>query len=267
MDFKKDIGNECAFHITKTSTFCSSSDIVYKINEVTGTMSLDVLKDKYKCETEECVLTHPKIIEAVGHDSIMKTIADRFRPTGPRESNEWFSNNDIDSVLNQIQQKYVDKHFLHVQFQMIDFEKTQSELAILDMPTKYKENYRTFGTVLNTDVSTGRGKHWFALFGQFLDNSDVFTIEYFNSSGELPMDQVAMWIKRVKHEWQPFFQKQIIDVVATRIVNQKDNWNCGAYSLYYIISRLDGTPYQYFANNAIGDDNMQEFRKFLFRPN
>jgi hypothetical protein len=50
-----------------------------------------------------------------------------FKPEGPRDSTKWFSNTDIDSVLAQIQKKYIDKHFLHVPYQMIDFEKIQSE--------------------------------------------------------------------------------------------------------------------------------------------
>lgn len=280
MEFSKYIDNECGFHIEKKGEFCSPPDVVEKLEILLDAHGgrlqepllqdndekqlKDRLKAKFNCETEACILEKPEVIEVIGNTDLI--INEMFKPTGPRDNNNWFSNDDIDSVLDQIQKKYTDKHFLHHHYQMIDFEKVQSSLATTDWPQKYQEGYRTFGAVFNTDVSTGRGKHWFAIYGCFEDSAPDFTIEYFNSSGELPMDEVTIWMKKVKHLWQSSFDKKINDVVVTRIVNQKDNWNCGSYSLYYIISRLDGVPYQHFKHNLIGDERMQEFRKFLFRP-
>jgi hypothetical protein len=272
MEFKDDIKKECGFHITKEKGFCAPDHIVDKIKEAHSiyiedeTEVLDELKKKYNCKTEVCVLTHPTVKQQIGDSKIYDIISEYFKPSGPRDTNNWLSNTDIDDVLYQIQKKYADtKSFLHIPFQMIDFEKTRSDLAMLDWPKKYEEGFRSFGTVLNTDYSTGRGKHWFAIYGSFEDTNNEFTIEYFNSSGELPMNQVSTWMKRVKNEWQSHFNKPIKDIVVTRIVNQQDDWNCGPYSLYYIISRLSGTDYKYFKDNAIGDENMQEFRKYLFR--
>jgi hypothetical protein len=269
MEFEDKLDDECAFHIEKTNEFCAPDDIVEKIKETTnidGHQILERLKEKYDCKTEVCVLSHPEIKYTIG--DISDIIEQYFKPAGPRDTTEWLSNNHIDEVLHQIQKKYNKKQFLHITFQMIDFERTKSELATLDWPKKYLEGFRSFGTVLNTDHSAGRGKHWFALHGSFDDADDEFTIEYFNSSGELPMNEVSLWMKRVKHEWQPAFDKPIKDVVVTRIVNQEDDWNCGPYSLYYIISRISGVSHKHFKDNPIGDDKMQLFRKFLFRnPN
>jgi hypothetical protein len=271
MDFKHKLDDECGHHIEKNNGFCAPDHIVEKVKEINnidgadGPQILEELKNKYNCKTEVCVLSHPEVKYTIGDSKIRDVIVQHFKPVGPRNSNAWLSNNNIDEVLAQIQKQYKEKNFFHICFQMIDFEKTKSELATLDWPKKHKEGFRSFGTVLNTDYSTGRGKHWFALHGSFQDTDDEFTIEYFNSSGELPMDEISMWMKKVKHEWQPAFDKPIKDVIVTRIENQQDDWNCGPYSLYYIISRIDGTDYKYFKNNKIGDDNMQLFRKFLFR--
>jgi hypothetical protein len=263
MEFK--IDNDCSFDKTVVSEFCSPEEIVDKLKQITQVSTQDEMKEKYNCDTEVCILNHPEVKQQLGHDIIEDIFTKHFKPLGPRDNNKWFNNTDIDSVLEQIQRKYTDKHFLHIEFQMSDFEKTGTALATLDWPSKYKEGFRSFGTVFNTDTSSGSGEHWFAVFACFDDNANEFTIEYFNSSGELPMNPIAKWMKRVKHEWQIHFDKPISDVVVTRIVNQEDNWNCGSYSLYYIISRLDGVPYQYFKNNKIGDEKMQLFRKFLFR--
>lgn len=271
MEFKKDIPDECGFHIKRNGAFCAPDNIIEKVktlvpqNSTTDVVVLDNLKKKFNCDNEVCILNQNEVKTLIGVENVLKIINEYFKPDGPRDNNNWFSNSDIDNVLVQISKKYIDKHFLHISFQMIDFEKTQSALARLDWPKKYNEGYRSFGTVFNTDLSTGRGKHWFSIYASFEDDNNEFTIEYFNSSGELPMNQINVWMKRVKHEWQPFFKKPIRDIIATRIVNQQDEWNCGSYSLYYIISRLDGVPYTYFNNNPIGDENMQIFRQYLFR--
>lgn len=271
MDFKADIGNDCAFHIENKGPFCAPEEVVDKLKEKFDEKEddelLDKLKDKFQCETEICILEHPEVKNEIGHEEVSALIETSFKPEGPRETTAWLSNIEIDAVLDQMEKKYSDKKFLHIPFQMIDFEQTGSELARLDWPKKYEEGYRCFGAVLNTDTSKGRGIHWFSIFCSCLDSDEKFTIEYFNSSGSLPMHQVANWMKRVKHEWQPYFKndKRIEDITVTRLVNQEDDFSCGSYSLYYIISRLDGTPYEYFKHNKIGDDNMLEFRKYLFR--
>lgn len=265
MDFKSDIGNDCAFNIEKKDEFCAPKEIVDKLKQIITDDNLDGIKTKLGCETETCVLRHPTVKKVIGDDIIDKVIDENFKPSGPRDTTNWLSNVDIDSVLTQVAKKYTDKQFLHINFQMIDFAKTGGELAKLDWPEKYNEGYRTFGTVFNTDKSTGRGQHWFAIYSSFENDSEPFTIEYFNSSGEKPMDEIVHWMKSVKHRWQEKFDKPINDVIATNIVNQQDNHSCGAYSLYYIMSRLSGTPHKYFKQNAIGDENMVEFRKYLFR--
>jgi hypothetical protein len=274
MDFKDKV-DDCGFHIEKKGAFCAPRHIVDKLKDFVVNFHLatnasektvmETLKEKYDCNSEACILQQSEIKNFIDPHTVERALKENFKPTGPRESSAWLSNFDIDDVLKQIQLKYGDKHFLHLPFQMRDFEKTGSELARLDWPARYKEGYRTFGTVMNTDESSGNGQHWFAIFGDFSDGTSPFTIEYFNSSGELPLDEVSLWMKRVKHEWAATMQKNIKDIMVTRIVNQSDNHSCGPYSLYYIISRLDGTPYSYFRNNRVGDKAMHLFRKYLFR--
>lgn len=264
MEFEKEINNECAFHIEPREGFCSPPEVIEKIKLPT-VKNVEELKDKYNCPTEVCVLEHPSIQKIVGDtESIVKT---HFKPTGPRLSEEWLSNIEIDAVLSQIQKKYADKHFLHIPFQMIDFDKVGSELSKLpnEWPKHYMNGYRTFGTVINTDKSTGKGLHWFAVFGDFLPTSNPYTIEYFNSSGERPYDEIKAWMKRMKYCMDTPIP--IIDVNVTNIQNQKDDHSCGPYSLYYIMSRLDGVPHHWFRKNKIGDEKMHKFREFLFRPN
>ncbi len=274
MEFKSELDSECAFHVQKTDGFCAPVQIVNKLKtfvaskeysnaENKHTSALDVLKAKYDCNSETCVLSQYDVKRYVNPDDIDKALKENFKPIGPARSTEWLSNFDIDDVLAQVERKYDDKNFLHIPFQMRDFEKTNSELARLDWQSKYNEGYRTFGTVINTDYSSGKGIHWFCLFGDFLDSSDKFTIEYFNSSGELPLPEISEWMKRTKYSLN--FPKEVKDVIVTRIENQSNSHACGVYSLYYIISRLDGVPWEWFKKNKVGDERMKYCRQYLFR--
>ncbi len=267
MEFKNEQTDECGFHVVKTEGFCASEQVVNKLKDLVEPSEnknlLSALKTKYRCDDEICILKNNEVKKYVGADLIEKILKENFKPIGPKCSREWLSNFNIDDIQDQMKKKYDNRKFYHIPFQMRDFEKTGSELAVFDWPSKYREGFRTFGTVMNTDYSSGKGIHWFALFGDFSDNLDVFTIEYFNSSGELPIPEVNVWMKKFKHSLN--FQKPVKDVITSRIVHQKSSTECGLYSLYYIISRLHGVPWEWFGKNRVKDKVMYEFREYLFR--
>lgn len=255
--------SDCAHDKPQDKVFCSPEKVVGQLKTMAAEHDegalLEKLKKKYHCSDEVCVLKSAEVLDAGSAESVIR---EYFKPTGPKKGSAWLSNFNIDSVLDQIEKKHPEKKFLHITYQMIDFAKTGTDLATLDWLAKYEQGYRTFGTIINTDTSHGKGIHWFALFGDFTDGADPFTVEYFNSSGELPMDEILVWMKKMT---QLKMAKPIKDIVATRIINQSDNHSCGPYSLYYIMSRLDGVPYAYFKNNKIGDQKMHKFRGYLFR--
>lgn len=236
-------------------------------------------------------------------DLLNKQISQLKQP-GPFDSKEWFSNINIDDTLEQFEDLFKDKNFLHIYFHMRDFKKSNSNpdekknLNKIKFSEYYKKGIRCFGVVFNTDVSTGGGEHWFAIFGDFSKNP--FTIEHFNSSGDNPLPEISDLMSSIKHEMLKYcFDKKSISnndnktyniagsspyngddsdnindddtmikcINATRIVNQKDNHSCGSYSLFYILCRLCDISCTVFENNAIGDNLMHEFRRHLFAHN
>ncbi len=268
MEFDTNDG-ECAFHKSSTGV-CSDAATLQKLKPMVAQTNdprdvINILKKKYDCGSESCVIKKAGKDGTLDSDEAHQILRNNFKPVGPRDTFEWLSNSNIDQVLDQIEKKYTEKKFHHINFQMIDFEEMGTELAKLDFPALYKQGKRTFGTVINTDVSSGQGIHWFAIFGDFSDNSPYYTIEYFNSSGEAPMDEIYEWMAKVKHKWASSFDKPIKTVDVSKIQHQKDDHSCGPYSLYYIISRLDGVPYSRFKSERISDVVMHDFRKYLFR--
>ena len=262
---------ECAFGI-EDSGVCFTPDVTKKLVEMSEKKGIkgnkpeeiiEKLAESVGCDSQSCLAANGEIIKAIGHDKMLKQLEERFKPEGPYDSYAWFSNVNIDNVLKQVSDAYKDKKFLHIPFGMSDFEKTNTSAATYDFVKEYNNGMRCFGVVFNTDISSRGGQHWFSVFGDF--SKKPFTIEYFNSAGTAPLPSISKWMK----ETAAYITKTLgecKDIVVTDIVNQQDNHSCGSYSLFYIISRLEGEPYETFKHTKIGDELMHNFRKlYLFR--
>lgn len=288
---------ECAFHL-KTD-ICSSESIINRMKEyilhnlanlnekkVTAPGEIiKIIKTMTGCKSESCVLKDNNFANFIGHDKIKKELDERFKPHGPALTYDLLSNFNIDDVLDQLEKAYKSENFYHVPFQMRDFEtykKNDNEIAIscarnakcmkyekdqnlatIDLAEKYTNGMRCFGVVFNTDYSTGNGIHWFCIFGDF--RKKPYTIEYFNSSGNLPLIEISSWMKNTKTKLAKQLNTAVVDVISSRIEHQFGDNQCGIYSLYYILSRLENVPYTYFSNNRIPDELMDDFRKMFFR--
>lgn len=269
--------SECAFYFKDRSgdSVCSEKEIIEKmkkflfdVDKVIANSDKDVIekmKKKYECKSESCVLLKDEVKKKIGENLVNVNLSKNFKPNGPWNSFQWFSNFNIDEVLGQFVIKYKDKKFRHIPFQMRDFESMGTELATIDLAKEYKnKEMECFGVVLNTDRSSGSGQHWFCLFGDF--TKEPITIEYFNSAGTLPLVEVEIWMKKTKNKLQKQLNKKVDDIITSRIVHQQDTHSCGAYSIYYIMCRLEGIPWTFFKSNRVPDKTMHQFRKnVLFR--
>jgi hypothetical protein len=291
MEFKP---NECSwekFRKNSDVSICSSPEVIKKmadflefmgeklsysnINDGNAKVTIvEKMKEKTGCESESCAVQNEKF-EKFASPFVIKKNLENFKTKGPANSTEWLSNFDIDDVLKEIKKTYTDEKFWHIPFQMRDFktnaphinanENLKNEnLETFDIVKKYKEGYKCFGVVINTDYSNGNGIHWFCLFVDI--RSDKATIEYFNSSGNEPLTEISAWMKKTKVLLEKEFpNKTFEDLVVSEEEHQKDNHSCGVYSLYYVISRVSRIPYKYFQTNLVKDSKMHEFRNFLFR--
>lgn len=239
---------------------------------------IEKAKEHTKCTTESCVLTHPMVMREVGKNAVRRELMTNFKPAGPAlDPHELLNNHHIDNVLDQLTKAY--PGFYHIPFQMIDFAEMartdaaimagnskarDSNLATIDIIEKYKKGYNCFGVVLNTDYSHGPGVHWFSLFIDARDKSHI-TIEYFNSSGNMALVQVISWMASARVMLSELGHVDVVRVVEERL--QEDDYSCGVWALYYILSRCAGVPSTVFNNQSSGlDDNlMYELRKHFFR--
>lgn len=222
--------------------------------------------------SESEIWTHPEWRAFVGEDRAKKVVKYMFKPRGPKDSTALLDNFNIDETMAQWMthsaRLFPGRKFYHVPFQMIDFAARRTELARLDLRDLKAKGYNCFGVVLNTDVSTGRGKHWFCLFGDLAHKgteSDPWQIEYFNSSGNTAVPEVSIWLEETCHQLLRDVKIHCEIVRSAPIRLQHSQTECGVWSLMYIRSRLEGHPPDWFYAVAATDADMIALRRHFFR--
>ena len=256
--------SECAFD-KHQGAVCSPKHLVSKMTALAGTSdptkALGTLKERMNCNSESCVIKSKEFLAFAKMSNIDHILDEFFKPEGPATHFGLLSNFNIDNVLDQLESKFPD--FLHIPFQMRDFEKVGTELARIDLAKELNGNKKCFGVVLNTDWSEGRGIHWYCIFGE--KKNGKIQIEYFNSSGKEPLPETQAWIQKTKH----YLSKQLgipVEVkYSTGIQFQNDEHSCGVYCLMYIWLRLEGVSSNWFKADTFNDEFMHKARKVLFR--
>lgn len=222
-----------------------------------------------RCRTESCVLTAQPLREfaaAAGKGELLRReLATNFKPRGPREGTALLSNFDIDATLRRW--KKVFPGFHACPFAMMDFAATREPFETTDLKALLVGGEaQTFGCVVNTDRSTGPGKHWVAVFVDARPRAPApWSVEYFNSAGNPPPPAMAAWMERRRGALEAARGAPVEAVPVTDVVHQESQTECGLYALYYIRRRLEGAPYSAFGGAPIPDAAMTEFRRHLFR--
>jgi len=272
--------SECVNHI-KSNEVCSSpaliNDIKRYIVKIDNNDPIEIIEKAKKllnCDSESCILTKPELTKYIKSNTIQFELDTRFKASGPRDSVKLLNNINIDETLLIWGREF--KHFYPCPFAMIDFDTNGNKLGYINLANLVtgKESYvdpiygiqygpfDIFACVLNTDISTGKGKHWICIVADMRELN--WTIEFFNSSGNLPVAIITEWMETQRKYLLPY-NANVETVVASNITHQTDNHSCGSYVLYYIRARLDKIPYTYFATNRIKDEDAVEFRTHLFR--
>jgi hypothetical protein len=265
--FKEDKG-ECALGQDKGG-YCSSGRAIQKIEEYVGidcgkkkdcqrTVVKTAMK-KLGVKREMDIFSHESFVDRVGRIDNQELLQ-WFKTRGPRDNNNLLSNVDIEAKLSEWLRGVSDVRFLHIPFEMIDFKyKSGSMLQNINLQDVVGK-YDIAACVLNTDVWSGGGKHWFCIVID-LDPQCV-TIEFFNSSGFPPSSEII--------EWK---EKKMSDLVIAgikckfkRVVNfkmQKSRTECGMFCLSYIRARLMGiTPAE--CCRILTDKSVYETRNVFF---
>jgi hypothetical protein len=212
------------------------------------------LQEKCDDGAAECIIT----------SLIAKPKAPSSWRTNPEE---WLSSLDIDELEHKFQQVF--KQYYYVGTVPIDFGKHSktgqclvNSLCSLDIRNIYKKGYRQIGIVFNTDVSTGPGKHWIALFCDIRPELEYPRITYFDSYAYKPEKEIQVLMKTWKEEWDStHIHSKPMEVSYNKTRHQYEDSECGMYSLYFHLCCLMGIPMK----DKVPDKVVRGFRSLLFK--
>ena len=212
------------------------------------------------CDSEWCW------IDNLGLDGLNST----FRPPRPVGKYQWLSTSDIHAVLKQYEESYPD--FIFLGPVSIDFcSLTGNEVCKINLKTSKRNGKTKIGIVFNTDPSTDQGQHWISMFID-ISNPDpsLHEIGYFDSYGLAPLAPEIQALVRTLKSQNPNIKLKLNcnDDMCTRAIrHQKNNSECGVYSINYIVTRLTGQSWEDIViKGRWTDEQMVKLRKIFFRP-
>jgi len=194
------------------------------------------------------------------------------RPKAPNSwisnPSDWLSDQDINKVEKEFEILFKDYIFLGCI--SIDFNLKSAEgkciidtLCSTNLKDLYKKNKTKIGIIFNTDVHTGPGEHWMALYCDISPNVTP-RITYFDSYAKKPEKEIQRLMLRWKDEWNStkIHDKEMETTYNTTRHQYKDS-ECGMYSLFFHYCCLN----ELSMDEKIPDDVMNSFRNVLFRTN
>ena len=277
--------SDCALHENGETGICSKPPEINKVREfLDKKLYIDVnpiknnkqiinrALDALNLKREVELYRNRKFKRFIGENTAEKILKKRFKAEGPKYSTDLLNNYNIDDTLERwakYSEKLFNKKFYFIPFQMIDFETAEphGKLTRLSLYKLKRLGYDSFGVVINTDVSSGGGKHWFALFGDLSHKgtrNDPDVLEYFNSSGNPPRTEITNFLERIKHEYLRDHHKYAVIKYSAPEQLQYSKTECGVWSLMYIKSRLQGKPIDWFYKSKVNDNDIKEMRKHIF---
>jgi hypothetical protein len=192
------------------------------------------------------------------------------KPNAPdswrKNPTEWLSSIDIQAVEKEFMNVFSKYHFIGCV--PIDFDKKSntgkcivSALCSMNIKSLYDKGYDKIGIVFNTDVSTGPGQHWIALFVDLDPLFEYPRITYFDSYSHTPEKEIQVLMTRWKEQWDATkIHSKPMQLTYNATRHQYENSECGMYCVYFHLACIIGIP----MDKRIPDDVIRGFRGLLF---
>ncbi len=220
-------------------------------------MPIEEAKKRFGCQSELCVAKK------------LGLSTDIFKPEGPREGTGLLSNVRIEQVFAKWANEFRD--FYAYPFCLADFDKNGGSLSKTNITDLIKSGKTRAACIINTATTTdilpdgSGGKHWICIFADA--SAPEVRLEFFNSSGRPPIQSVAGFLLLAKANIEAQLGRKVHIEFGTGLIHQKGHSECGVYCLYFIRKRLEGANYGFFGRKRIADEDITEFRKFIFTEN
>jgi hypothetical protein len=265
--------------------FGGDSDKLIKISESKKDLVTELTNRISKCGTDQlCWLDINWVKQIKDYDIHNNT----FRPKGPQGRFKWLSTTNINDIMGQYEQKYVDFKFLGAV--PIDFEDLPPlGISDLDFDQLFNSGKKKIGLVINLDEHWKKGSHWVSMFAN-LENNNIY---YFDSYGIKPRNKITEFVKKIAlwcykrnklgiqygsskdkelNDTESNFMRakknkyeEQMNISYNKIRHQFKNSECGVYSVNFILRLLKGELFDNICSNITTDDQVNECRKVYFR--
>lgn len=240
-----------------------------KINIKMGKKKLweSINKQFSNCKHEWCWITQQEL------KNIHNKLKTNFRPEMPDDwyddDREWLSTVDIEDSMEQYENS---KHndFWFIGAVPIDFDSNHSlggcvvdELCEINIEELYKNDITKLGVVFNLDRHDEPGSHWVSLYCDIKKKQ----VLYYDSYGYKPPKEVDIFMNRLKKQIDKLFDTKDTKLKYNNIRHQYKDSECGVYSMYFIISLLNGKSFDNFTKRVnLDDDEVHKKRGEWFTP-
>ena len=277
----------CSPNKSKNALSCIDHDILLKIANIfnkfyNANINLNDKKKLYKqisnkissmsdCKSENCWITLNEIIRHLTHGELNR-FKNSFRPQMPKSwlenKNEWASTSDIEKVLKQYEECYGD--FKCYGALPMDFDLksgnncVSGNLCNIDITEHMNNGKNRIGSVFNLDDHDESGSHWVSMYIELTPSArENPSIYYFDSLADKPTKEIKELVDNVSEQYKSLTNKDI-DFLYNDIQHQKNNTECGIYSLHFITSMLEGGNFEDYIKNIKRDDYMEKYRDFYY---
>jgi len=175
-----------------------------------------------------------------------------LKPKGTKKKNGWLSTTEIDYVMEQFVEIFPDFKYIGC------FPSDYYKLSPNKFPKDILDKHAKAAIVFNLDESHQSGSHWVTVFFDVDETTGERKVEYFDPTGDPPNKNIEKFLRH------PYFADSIL--IINKKGHQKGNTECGVYSLFYILERMNGSSMEEINNKRIPDGEMNNFRSVLFRP-
>lgn len=182
-------------------------------------------------------------------ESLVAEIDKLVRPIGPAKDTQWLSNFDIMNAMSKYEKDNPDFQFFGAV--PLDCESYGfCPLKSVDFNQAHK-----IGIIYNLDRYGQKGSHWVALYAD-VDKCEIY---FSDSAGKPPRPNIQSFIDRfIAHCGNKAVYKYNTKAY------QKDDTECGVYSINFIVRLLNGDKYEDIIKTAPTFEQINSCRNVYF---
>lgn len=208
-----------------------------------------------KDETEWLNIPFIKNMKNKKHWEMLKKFT--FKPTGPKNTNEWLNTMHINEIFAQYEKVYKDFKFYGAVPR--DFDDLDLGIKEINYKKLVESGITQIGFVFNLDKHNMPGSHWVALHADLKGG----IISYIDSVGDKPAKEFLVLMKRIEDYIKTSGLQPQVNISTTQ--HQYGNSECGVYSCYFLLRLLKGESFQDISAKPVPDAQVKKCRLKYFR--